>query len=270
MRIPAKTTRRFAALALATAAVFASSGCGFYDLGEFEDEEDYYSSFGNVGLIAQNGTQNDYSLKKYFYNEHSVNDFSGDIVEADEYVYFVLPVEKTMELDSVALYVYAEERATVRYSVFLTDTVPTNLRNYDAPLYVQEEDEEGNPKFDEEGNPVYEQEEDADGNPKFDEEGNPVYEKIPYDDPAAETAAATGSFTAKANQWDSFTVEKWKSDAGKTADTVEAEAGTYVLIRFENNSGYGKDAELQRIPFRATNLLVRATRCTSGVAEEAE
>lgn len=252
MRI--KKFRVIATLALALSTTFLG-GC--FDLGDFEDEEDYYDSFGNVGLISQDGAQTDYSLEDYFYNKESVNDFAGDIVSADEYIYFVLPMKKDVRLDSVALYVYAEKEERISYSFFIVQEVPDNIRSYGEYAYEQAKDENGDPKFDEEGNPVYEQEKDENGNPVFNEDGSPVFKELLYDDPPAEEAVCEGSCFASEKKWSSFTADKWKTSETETSKEIVVSAGEYILIRFENNSGYGRDAGYEKISFRTTNLLVR-------------
>lgn len=45
------------------------------------------------------------------------------------------------------------------------------------PVYVQEVDANGDPKFDQNGDPVYVQKKDANGQPMFDQNGDPVYEQ---------------------------------------------------------------------------------------------
>lgn len=238
MRI--KTALKSVAAAAVAAALAIGSGCVFYDLGDFEEEEDYYASFGNIGLIAQNETRSNYSVEQYFYNEKSVNDFGGDIVAPDEYIYFVLPFTGTVTLESFALFAHSEKAGTVEYSLFVTDTLPSGIRNYDAPLLEQETDGEGNPKFD--------------------EEGNPVYKEIEYDDPTAEDAVCTGSFTLKAEEWGSFTADKWKADDGSFSRSTVVQSGSYLLVRFENNSGSGKDRGLEKLSVSLTNLLVRVSQ----------
>lgn len=231
-----KTALRSAAFALSALAVSVISGCAFYDLGDFENEEEYYASFGDVGLIAQNGTRNYYSVEKYFYNEKSVNDFEGDIVGSDEYIYFILPFARSVFLESFTIFVRSDSDAKVEYSMFVSDSIPTKIRNFSAPLYEQEKDEEGNLKYD--------------------EEGNPVYKELEYDDPPVESAVCTGSLSLKAEKWSSFTAEKW-SEGGSVLKSIAVQSGLYLLIRFENNSGVGKDNGLEKISFSVTNMLVR-------------
>lgn len=245
-----------AAIALSCAMLFAASGC--FDLGEFEDEEEYYNSFGNVGLIAQSKTKRDYSLENYFYNEESVNDFAGSIVDADEYIYFVLPIETNMKIDSFSLYLYSETADTLAYSLFLTDRIPSAIFAYDDLPFETEKDEYGNVKHDGNGNPIFVQKKDADGNPLFREDGSPVYVEIAYDDPPAENAAGTGSVSLKAGQWVSFTVETWSVSKTQKEDAIVAAAGEYLLLRFENNGGGGRIAGRSKVSFRTTNLLIRA------------
>lgn len=253
MRI--KNLRFFGALAVLVALTFALSGC--FDLGDFEDEEDYYACFGDVGLIAQDEKKNDYSLKDYFFNKESVNDFGGNIVLPSAYIYLVLPLNKDMEIDSFSLYLCAESEAKIRYSLFLCDSVPSNICRYDEFLYQIEEDEEGNPRYDGQGNPVFVQEKDGDGNLVYNEDGSPKYVEIVYDDPPASEAVSSGEVDVKEGGWCSFTASQWTT-AGGSAKTLSVVSGEYMLVRFENNSGLGKKDGEEKVSFKTTNLMVRA------------
>ncbi len=55
------------------------------------------------------------------------------------------------------------------------EQVDANGKVIMVPVYLQETNEDGTPKFDEDGNPVYVQAKDANGNLKFDKQGNPVW-----------------------------------------------------------------------------------------------
>lgn len=250
-----KNLRFFGALAVLVALTFTLSGC--FDLGDFEDEEDYYSCFGVVGLIAQDESKTDYSLKDYFYNKESVNDFGGSIVSPSAYIYLVLPLHKDMEIDSFSLYLCAESEAKIRYSLFLSDSVPSDICRYDEFLYEIEEDDEGNPRYDEQGNPVFVQEKDDKGNLVYNEDGSPKYVEIAYDDPPASEAVASGEVDAKAEKWCSFTASQWTTENG-TAKTLPVRSGEYILVRFENNGGGGKKVGEEKVSFKTTNLMVRA------------
>ena len=67
-------------------AIFAFMLVGCFDLGIFEDEQTYYSVFGDVILVYQNPNvaekdieNKDYSVKDYFYNKNTGENFGyGD------------------------------------------------------------------------------------------------------------------------------------------------------------------------------------------------
>lgn len=239
--MPTKNFQRVAALAMISSMIFLS-GC--FDLGEYKDEEEYYASFGDVGLISQSGIPTYYSIEDYFFNKDSVNDFAGDIVPAGEYIYLTFRANGAFQLDSLALYVYTERGENIHYSIFISQSLPVNIRTYDAPAFEQETDEEGNPLFN--------------------QDGTPVMKEIEYGDPSVENAICVGTFYAKENKWSSFTADSWKTPSSESSKKIDVPKGDYILVRFENNSGIGRDAAYGRVSFRTTNLLVRSSDVLPG------
>lgn len=229
---------------------------GCYDLGDFADDAEYYDSFGDITLIAQDKVKRDYSFETYFYNTESVNNFAGSLVEEKEYIYLVAPIKKTMKIDTFSLWLYGDATGTVSYALFLTDKIPSKIGAYDDPLYEQATDDDGKLLYNDDGTPKYKQKTDIDGNPITDENGNPVYVEIEYDDPKTDDAVAIGTYTVK-NSWDSFTVETWNTSDGKKEE-LSVNVGQYFLLRFENNGIGGKTAGKAKVPFKTTNLMIRA------------
>lgn len=249
--------KKFRIIVFSLLTAFVLAFCGCYDLGDFEDDSDYYASFGNIGLIAQSKSKSDYSLEDYFYNEKSINDYAGNIVAADEYIYLIVPIERDMTIEEVALSLCAESEDMLEYSLFLTEVLPANIRAYDDPFYQQATDEDGNLLYDANGNPIYKQKTDENGNPVVDDNGNPVYVEIEYDDPLAEDALYTDSISLTANSWREITISQWKVN-GESTKSLEVKSGDYLLVRFDNNTGAGKDSGKKKMLFQTTNLLIRA------------
>ena len=122
-------------IAICISAILMIAVCGCEDLGEYESTEEYYDSFGVIVLI--NGTSREsksYSVKDYFYNEDSREDFlKGDDgvykgVEHSDYVYIAIPFEKNIEIDSLALYVQSRIDTTVYMNVYLVDKIPSQWK----------------------------------------------------------------------------------------------------------------------------------------------
>ncbi|MGN0818352.1 MAG: hypothetical protein ACI4L9_05215 [Candidatus Coproplasma sp.] len=228
----------FLSVLLAAAVVWL---CGCYDLGEFEDDEDYYSSFGEVRLFESDKTTADYSVKEYFYNEKSINDFSGGQVGDDEYyivgpdwyTYLVVDFQRNMQLDSFSLFVNCANAGALHISAYLAEGYPSDVRGYDDSRFELDED----------------------NNPVLDEEGNP--KEIRYGDPDPESAVWRSSLNVGAGKWTSFTIETWFL-GGTTQEYLSVTSENYLIIRFENNGGYGADNAYQQIEFTTTNMLVRA------------
>lgn len=221
-------------LVLVTITLF--SGC--YDLGGFTNTESYYNSFGDVRLICQKGSENakDYSFKDYFYNEKSVNDFGGSIVDNDEYIYLILPARSNLNLLEFSLYLKSEESGVVYFSLYISDFIPENIRKYNDPKSKEKKDE--------------------DGNVIYDSEGNPIMEEISYGDLLINDSIYQGSLNLISNKWNSFTAKlttKNSTDINKYYVTN----GEYIIVKFENNSGIGKEKGYNKISFSLTNLLIR-------------
>ncbi|MGN1060296.1 MAG: hypothetical protein ACI4QN_01040 [Candidatus Coproplasma sp.] len=235
-----KRLTRFAVLLLALSSLFLG-GC--FDLGDFENEEQYYLSFGLVSLIGKDKVQKSYSLSEYFYNESTVNDFECNIA-SDEYIYFAVPFSRDMQVDSFTLFINCETTCSFNYSAFIVTSLPTNIRGYADPEYTVRKDSEGNPLLD--------------------EHGNEIRDYIVYDDPKTEGALWSDSFSAKAGNWTSFCIDGWYTGAlnvdgtKKKENYITAHMGEILLIRFENNGGYGADKGYIHVPFKTTDMLIRA------------
>lgn len=143
------------------------TGCA--DLGDFEDIDDYYNSFGEVTLSVTNSNKHTFDVQE-FYNEESQEDFSTD-VQFEEYVYFSVKVLKPMEMDTFSMYFLGNSEVLLQMSIFVVDELPASFREYDDPA----EDEEGNP--------------------------------IEYDDVDEANKIKDVNLLLKTDQWNSFSVE---------------------------------------------------------------
>lgn len=229
--------KRIFSLILVALSMLIFSGC--YDLGKFEDDESYYSSFGDVRLINQEGATSakDYSFKDYFYNEKSINDFAGDIVESSEYIYLVLPAKSDFFLSEFSVYLKSEQVGKLYFSLFITDSIPENIRRYNDPKTKEKKNDAGEVIYD--------------------SEGNPVLEDISYGDLSIEDSIYQGSVGLISGKWTSFTAKLMtKHSTDKIKYSVAN--GDYIIVRFENNSGLGFDEGYNKLSFSLTNLLIRA------------
>lgn len=220
------------------------SGC--YDLAKFNELEDYYKNFGDVCLLNQK-TTNSYSFEDYFYNKDSVNSFSGDIVEEDDYIYFVLPVKLDFNMAEFSMYMKSSNSGIMHYSIFITNSIPKKIRKYTDPKEKQ--------KVDDKGTGI------------MDENGDPVMEQIEYDDLLDDSKIYSGVLNLAANKWDSFTMVVSKSDILKNGSDVVKKGneyainvteGKYIIVKFENNSGVGFDKGYEKQSISITNILIRS------------
>ena len=204
-------------LAFSILLFFTLVGCA--DLGDFENIQDYYNSFGEITLSVTNDNDPTFSVED-FYNEESQEDFTT-IVEMNEYVYFSVEVSKTMEVDTFSMFFLGQTNETLSMSIFVVDDIPANFREYDDPL----EDGEGN--------------------------------QIEYDDPEESDLIANVSLSVKTEEWNSFSADEFLID-GVNKSTINIERGKFILIRFNNNSYIGKENGLNKISFKMTNMMIRS------------
>lgn len=278
--------KKFIAISVAVLGAVTLAGC--FDLGGFSNDAEYYDAFGDIGLVynasvlEKDVEKKDYSIKDYFYNKATGEDFAyGDPKddESDEgkdipqlpYVYMAIPVKEKLSVESVALYFNATQTCSLEVFFYVVDTLPefANIMLWGDPeyqpeiddatgeiIYKQQVDENGNPITDSEGNPIYVQKTDENGNLMVDEQGNPIYEpileKVDYSDPDDSLIVAKANVYVKNEEWVSLIVENWN---GKSA--LEIEENQYVLLRFVNNSGVYTGIN-HSVEFRVTNLLIRA------------
>lgn len=243
----------FLALLTAATATVALSGCD--DLGAYENESEYYSSFGAINLIEGfSRDKNEYSVEEYFYNKESRERFlvSEDRstykgVPISDYVYMAIPVKRDMVLDSIALYMKSDVEQTVYLSVFITSRIPSEWQGIGDP------DKE-----------------------TVIEDGVEVEKEIEYDDPDHTSSVANAVVRLDGKKWGSFLIDEFATGGG-SSKSVKVSNGQYILIQFRNNSGDRVFDEksgalvdritqtaIEKAEFTMTNLLVRALDSESG------
>ena len=249
-------------VAICMAAIILIAACGCEDLGAYENTEEYYSAFGDVVLI--DGTTKDkkeYSVKTYFYNKESREDFlRGEDgvykgVEYAEYVYMAIPFESSINMDTLALFIQSKADVTVYISVFVSDKIPTNWKAVADNVINQDGSE----------SVLAEEAENESQNT----------EKV-YDDPDPQTSIGEVTVHLKNGKWNSFVLDVFKMD-GKTQKSIQINDGQYILLQIRNNSGVRvfneeKQAyvdkltgiELPKAEITMTNLLIRALDVKSG------
>jgi len=218
---------------------------GCCDLGGYTDEEmndaseidyekyykPYYDTFGDIQLMKQDTDNEEFDLMDSFFNNSTVNDFKwddeDDEVKEDEYAYMAIEVDKDFKCDSLSLYMKANVTANMKIYAFKAD-------DYDQSCTYDEIKKE------------YDEMEEGDEEPKLSD----------YDELADATPLAETTVKLKEGQWVSFSIvffQKGKADK----QPIEFEDGDYIILRFENNTGFGYKAELEKIKFTTTNLLIR-------------
>ena len=261
--------RAVVCLAICITAILGIAVSGCDDLGAYDSTEEYYDSFGNVifkGGIAEEGT--DYPVEDYFYNNESRENFLEDEngkymgVEHSDYVYVAIPFNKSIQMDSLAMYLQAKTDVTVYINVYVVneEQIPTNWKKTEGsetlgnkPMKAADASLEDKLNETSAAVPV--------GNTEDDGQ---------YDDPDPKTRIGEIALFLKAEEWNSFILDSFKV-SGKTENSIYVNDGQYILLQIRNNSGvrvWNDDSGLwvdeqsglvlERAEITMTNLLVRA------------
>ena len=275
-----------ATLAICITAIHWIALCGCEDLGAYDDVSEYYGAFGDIVMIGgTTGEKDEYSVEDYFYNEESREDFlEGEDgaykgVEHSDYVYVAIPLESSIDMDTLALFLMSEEDAVIYISVFITDKIPSEWRAIadnviDGGGDDGDADGDGSDTESDGGSNT----EAGDGSDT--ESGEDAEEEKEYDDPDPSTSVGEIAVFLEKGKWDSFVLDTFNVN-GEAQKSILINDGQYILLQIRNNSGvriYNEDKgafvdpvtglELPRVVFTVTNLLVRALEVKSG--DEAE
>ena len=230
----ARTKKYLFSIVLILALIVFSTGCAT-DLGTFSEDndyEEYYESFGDVvGLF--DGGELSYDVKDSLFNATAVTDLNweddDDAVQVKEYVYIVIPFEKEMTLESIALYVKADKDCRVYISAFYfqDDTVtPKKIK------YLSSPDTE-----------------------TVEVDGQQVEVEIEYDDPVKADRISSAEMSLTKDEWGSFILSNF-TQLGQSDGNLHTQEDGLLYIRVENNSGFSVST-LPSCPITFINLLVR-------------
>lgn len=251
---------RYKGYALILTAVFLLLSFSFYgcaDLGEFDDLEHYHNAIGDIILISdpENSGGKSYSVKDYFYNENSQDEFLVDEngvykgVDLEEYIYMAIPMNEDVIIDELSLYMFSETKRSVYISCYIVDELPTIIRGMGDSLTEAVEESPGAAEGDETSEPVV----------------------IEYDDPDPEESIFNTVVHLTEYEWDSFTVSSFELVKGEPSKTCELLENKIFLIQFRNNSGIDSEEGnseskvdsvtgevVEKASFTMTNLMIRA------------
>jgi|GEM_PF-670018 len=228
----------YVCLTLSLVLSFSLTGC--FDLGIFEGEygeyQDYYDAFGDVEGIFYGGSHT-YDVEESLFNEYTVNYLDWDDseeVESEEYVYIVIPFEREMKIESIALFISADTLDLLDINAFYYESdifAPNKIKFKSSPdtEIVKVEDENGN---------EIEQE-----------------VEIVYDDPAPETSVARTICEPFEDDWSDFILSDFDQE-GYNDGLLHTVDNGLLYIRINNNSGLFPESTACSLKF--INLLVRA------------
>ena len=217
--------------------MLAISGCGV-DLGVFEKDDDYesyYESFGDVDALYDGG-EHSYDIKKSLFNADLIQgsgwEDEDDEVKKEEYVYIVLPFEKELKIECIALAFMSPFSSNLEFNMFYfvnSDYAPEKIKYLSSP----------------------------DTEPVYDEDDNYIGEKeIEYDDPSKEESILSGELSLIREEWASYSFGGFKQDGYQDGYLHTGQDGL-LYIRIENNSGHNKET-LVSATFTFVDLIIRA------------
>lgn len=204
------------------------TGCGV-DLGVFEGDdgyESYYESFGDVDALYDGG-KHTYDIKDSLFNADLIQgsewEDEDDAVKKEEYLYLILPFEKELKIECIALAFCSPFNCNIEFNMFYfvnADATPEKIKYLSSP--------------------------DTDG------EG----EEIIYDDPPKENSILNGKISLIREEWGSYTFGDFKQQGYGDGYLHTGQEGL-LYLRIENNSGYNKGT-LTPVTFTFVDLIVRA------------
>ena len=270
----------FVAICITAILVIAVGGCD--DLGAYEDTKEYYNSFGDVVFVGgAAGEGKGYSVEEYFYNTESRDDFLvGEDgvyhgVEHSDYVYVAIPFTKDIKMDSLAMFLQANDDVAVHINVYVTDEIPTNWKKLEDLTVAEESTDVSSDNLedltDEESTEASSDnfEDITDAEESFDVSSDNLEENITeivtdtsdetsvessteatsetsdttteevtqtYDDPDPDSRIGEITLYLKGGAWNSFTLDTFKVD-NKVEKSIYVEEGQYILLQIRNNSG---------------------------------
>lgn len=185
-------------------------------VGNFESTEDYIETFDEVVLISSDREKDSYDFGEYFYSEKNLKDFSGELVNEEDYIYFYLPFTKEEKVTVFGMWLKSDIDVTLELEFFTSSSLinPDNIRLYTDPY--SELDGEG------------------------------IERIIDYDD--YKNPFFTQSVTLNAGKWGSF--------ASYFDSSVLVSKDEYIVIRINNNSGLGCDKGLKPAKLVFTDLVI--------------
>lgn len=130
--------KRVIALFLGIISILFLAGC--YDLGSFEDTDDYYGSFSDATFYDIDYSKTSYEIKKYLYNEDTQNNFNKDdnditFISTDNYSYMALQAKRDMTIGAVAFFINAKTSVGFNIEIYIVD-------NYDKSDFSEYDDTE--------------------------------------------------------------------------------------------------------------------------------
>lgn len=238
MKSKSRNKRLLIVLLILTTCSFTLTACN-YDLGDYKDIEEYYSTFGDIHLYSKESKWESFTMED-FYNKETAGGSDGSTitteVEEKTYLYLFFKIKEDAVVDDIALYFYSsssQEEDSLSWDIFhirnaanLIDILKPKPYNYVEPTEEEEEEQQ--------------------------EEYNDV-------DTVEGAALVNSSNIRVKNEWTSLMVSSWTTSDGKESK-IEVEADDYFVFRFKNNCYAGRLLNLNQVSFTATNLLVRALK----------
>ncbi len=222
-----KGGKSFFAFAICLVVCCVLVGCS-PNLGNIENEEDFYKKFPSVKFVGSNLEVVE-KESKYLYNESAVNDFNHkdfeSPIESDAYKYMAVVVGENVSVEEFAIYVRSD--ADVIFSVYayaksLPQTIATGGES-DFETYT-------------------------------DKDGNEKTRLKEFDEPKNSDAVASKTVSLKKGEWTALYIRSFDAlGSGKSA--LQLQEGSCLLFQFANNCvAYDQEGNLIENEYPSANV----------------
>jgi len=211
-------------ICLVFAFTFLLTGCN--TLGDWRDDNHYYQVLPTIEMMNQEKEYDSFSMKNCLYNAYTVEHMDYLLFEMDPeyYLYMVIQPTENFKLANLACYIRAKDSCIIYLYAWITSQKPEEkICSYRDDVYRDDAKTE-------------------------------YYE---YYDPKIDQAEAHTSVECEAEKWTSFCLNFNEQGQGSSVPGRLVRTDEYIVLRFENNSGYGREKGLDLVEFQLINLMVR-------------
>lgn len=224
-----KGGKSFLAFAICLIVCCVLAGCS-PDLGNIENEEDFYAKFPYVKFIAKDTAVVE-KESKYFYNDEAVNDFNQKGFESpiasDAYKYMAVFAGENVSVEEFAIYVRSDKDVIFSVYAYMKNELPNTIATGDeSDLETYTDETTGEEKT----------------------------RLKTFDEPKTSEAAASLKVSLKKDEWTALYIRSFNAlGSGKSA--LELQKDSCLLLQFANNCvAYDSEGNLIENEYPSANV----------------